>query len=71
MVRCLSFDTSLGISADVCTESGLLVFNILEGEFAQSGSHLEIIMDDMLFASYTSAKTRERTCKFNESKSGW
>ncbi|KAI4854620.1 tricalbin [Aureobasidium sp. EXF-8845] len=47
-------------------ESGLLIFNIIEGDLAAPGSHLEVIMDDMLFASYTSSKTRSKHHKFNE-----
>ncbi|KAH0334436.1 tricalbin, partial [Aureobasidium melanogenum] len=47
-------------------ESGLLVFKIIDGDLAVPGSHLEIIMDDMLFASYTSSKTRSKHYVFNE-----
>ncbi|THW55082.1 tricalbin [Aureobasidium pullulans] len=47
-------------------ESGLLVFKILDGELASPGCHLEVIMDDMLFASYTSSKTRSKNYQFNE-----
>lgn len=49
-------------------ESGLLVFTLVQGEFAQSGSHLEVIIDDNLFPSYTSAKTKSRNYTFNESE---
>ncbi|KAK4626893.1 hypothetical protein CLAFUW4_04047 [Fulvia fulva] len=47
-------------------ESGLIVFTIHESELAHSGSHLEVLMDDMKFAAYTSAKTRSKNHTFNE-----
>jgi len=47
-------------------DTGLLIFKIHEAELAHTGSHLEVVMDDMRFAAYTSAKTRNRVHKFNE-----
>ncbi|CAK4031807.1 related to membrane bound C2 domain (vp115) [Lecanosticta acicola] len=47
-------------------ESGLVVFTIHEGELAHPGNYLEVVMDDMKFAAYTSAKTRSRQHIFNE-----
>ncbi|KAL9115869.1 MAG: hypothetical protein Q9227_000237 [Pyrenula ochraceoflavens] len=47
-------------------ESGLIVFRIIEGNFAQSNVKLEVLMDDMLFPSYSSARTRSRNHKFGE-----
>ncbi|KAK4934289.1 hypothetical protein LTR28_010734 [Elasticomyces elasticus] len=46
--------------------SGLLVFNILEGDMAHTGCHLEVVMDDMLFPSYSTSKIRSRQTSFNE-----
>ncbi|KAF2748549.1 tricalbin [Sporormia fimetaria CBS 119925] len=47
-------------------ESGLIVFKLLEGEFADTGAYLDIIMDDMAFPSHTTAKIRSRKMNFNE-----
>lgn len=52
--------------ANLHIESGLLVFKLLDGELASPGSYLEVVMDDMLFASYSSSKTRSRNYTFNE-----
>jgi len=48
------------------TESGLLVFKIIDGDLAHPGCYLEVIMDDMMFPSYSSAKARSRQYTFNE-----
>ncbi|KAF2168519.1 hypothetical protein M409DRAFT_21268 [Zasmidium cellare ATCC 36951] len=47
-------------------ESGLVVFTVHEGDLAYTGSYLEVVMDDMRYASYTSAKIRSRQHSFNE-----
>ncbi|KAF1350242.1 C2 domain-containing protein [Delphinella strobiligena] len=47
-------------------ESGLFIFKLIDGEFSQPGYHLEVLIDDNLFPSYTSAKTRSKTYAFNE-----
>ena len=47
-------------------ESGLLVFQVLEGTFGEDDIWLEVLMDDHLFASYTSAKIKSRKHKFQE-----
>jgi Ca2+-dependent lipid-binding protein len=48
------------------TESGLIVFNIIEGSFSQSDVQLEVFLDDNAFASYTSGKIRSREFQFGE-----
>ena len=53
-------------AANILPESGILVFKIIEGEFAHQGCYLEVVMDDHLFPAYTSAKTRSRHHVFNE-----
>ena len=50
------------------TESGLIIFKLIEGTLARSNVHLEVVMDDMLFPSYTSSKARSRQTQFGESK---
>jgi C2 domain len=42
------------------------VFEIIEGTFAHSDVQLEVLMDDMVFPSYTSSKARQRSHKFGE-----
>lgn len=47
-------------------ESGLLVFNILEGKFSRKNCHLEVVMDDHIFPSYSTGKTRQKEHVFGE-----
>ena len=42
---------------------------MIEGDFAQTGVHVEVLMDDMLYASYTSSKVRSKHTVFNQSES--
>lgn len=54
--------------ANIQIESGLIVFKLIEGEFADTGAYIDILMDDMAFSSYSSAKIKNRHMKFNEGK---
>ncbi|RMZ68452.1 membrane bound c2 domain [Pyrenophora seminiperda CCB06] len=47
-------------------ESGLLVFKLIEGEFARTGGYVDVIMDDMAHAAYSSAKIRSNKMTFND-----
>ncbi|KAF1831287.1 tricalbin [Decorospora gaudefroyi] len=47
-------------------ESGLLVFKLIDGDFARTGGHVDVIMDDMAYASYSSAKIRNNKMTFND-----
>ena len=47
-------------------ESGLLVFQLLEGTLAHSDVRVEVVMDDMLFPSFSSAKAKSRQVQFGE-----
>ncbi|KAF1981931.1 tricalbin [Aulographum hederae CBS 113979] len=47
-------------------DCGLIIFKLIDGDFPQTGCHLEVLMDDMLFPSYTSSKIRSRLTTFNE-----
>ncbi|KAI9891147.1 MAG: hypothetical protein M1814_002990 [Vezdaea aestivalis] len=47
-------------------ECGLIVFKLLEAELAHSNVFIEVLMDDMLFPSYTSSKIRSRSVKLEE-----
>jgi Ca2+-dependent lipid-binding protein len=54
---------------DQCfTESGILIFTLLDGDLARPNCYLEVVMDDMVFPSFTSNKVRSRHHEFNESK---
>lgn len=44
----------------------MIVFNIIEGHFAQTNIQLEVLMDDHAFPAYTSAKIRQRDFHFGE-----
>jgi Ca2+-dependent lipid-binding protein len=47
-------------------ESGLLVFKLIEGEFSDTGTYVDVLMDDMAYASYSSAKIKSKNMTFNE-----
>ncbi|KAL5118587.1 Tricalbin-2 [Pleosporales sp. CAS-2024a] len=47
-------------------ESGLLVFKLIDGEFSHTGAYVDLLMDDMAYASYSTAKIRSRNMTFNE-----
>ncbi|KAK5228196.1 Tricalbin-2 [Exophiala xenobiotica] len=47
-------------------ESGLIVFNIIEGHFSETNVQLEVVMDDHAFPAYTSAKIRQKDFHFGE-----
>lgn len=48
------------------TETGLLVYKLIDGKFTQTGCRVEVLMDDMLFPSYSSPKVRAREQTFND-----
>ena len=57
------------VSSNLLLESGLIIFNLIEGNLAHSNVFVEVVMDDMAFASYVSSKARSRQTQFSESKS--
>lgn len=52
----------------IFTESGLIIFKLIDGTLARTNVHLEVVMDDMLFPSYSSSKARSRQTQFGESR---
>lgn len=52
--------------ANTAAESGLIVFTIHEGDLAHSGVHLEVLMDDMKYPAWSSAKVKTKKQTFNE-----
>ena len=57
-----------GVANEIRVESGLLVFRLISGEFSRSNVTLQVLMDDMVFPSYTSTKARSKRVEFGESK---
>ncbi|KAK3697004.1 Tricalbin-2 [Vermiconidia calcicola] len=47
-------------------ESGLIVFKIIDGQLAHTGTHLEVLMDDMLYPAYSTNKVKTANYNFNE-----
>ena len=47
-------------------ESGLLIFNIVEGTFSEKDVLLEVLMDDHIFPSYTTGRARQKHHVFGE-----
>ena len=48
-------------------ETGLIVIHLIEGTLAHSDVRVEVLMDDMAFPSFSSAKTKTRQVQFDES----
>jgi len=47
-------------------ESGLIIFKILDTELTHSNVHVEVVMDDMAFPSYSSSLIRTKRAKLDE-----
>ncbi|MCJ1292500.1 hypothetical protein MMC34_004051 [Xylographa carneopallida] len=47
-------------------DTGLLIFKLIEGDFARSNLLLEVIMDDMAFPSYSFSKATSKHTEFEE-----
>ncbi|KAF2669361.1 tricalbin [Microthyrium microscopicum] len=47
-------------------ESGLLIFQLVDGNFQRTNCHLEVIIDDHVFPSHSSAKVKTKQFEFNE-----
>lgn len=46
--------------------SGLLIFKLIEGQFAKTDTHIDIVMDDMLYPAYSSSKIKSKNVKLEE-----
>lgn len=44
----------------------MLVFKLIDGEFAETGGYVDVLMDDMAYPSYSSAKIKSRHMTFGE-----
>ena len=47
-------------------ESGLIIFKLLDCEFTRTNVHLEVVMDDMAFPSYSSSAIRSKKTVLDE-----
>lgn len=47
-------------------ESGLLIFQLVKGTLASADVRVEVIMDDMVFPSFSSAKAKTKQVQFGE-----
>jgi Ca2+-dependent lipid-binding protein len=47
-------------------ESGLIIFKLLDTEITRTNVHVEVVMDDMAFPSYSSSLIRSRKSKLDE-----
>ncbi|KAK3328855.1 C2 domain-containing protein [Apodospora peruviana] len=47
-------------------ESGLVIFTLMEAELPKSNTRIEVFVDDMAFASYTSSPAKHKSYKFDE-----
>ncbi|KAF8419946.1 hypothetical protein EV426DRAFT_576746 [Tirmania nivea] len=46
--------------------SGLLIFKFIEGQIGKTDTHLDVLMDDMMFPTYSTAKIKSHNQKFDE-----
>lgn len=67
MVSQLAFLNGLALADNLPTESGLLIFKLIEGTLAHADVRVEVLMDDYVFPSYSSAKVKSRHSVFGES----
>ncbi|KFY82639.1 hypothetical protein V500_10413 [Pseudogymnoascus sp. VKM F-4518 (FW-2643)] len=47
-------------------DSGLVIFKLLEADLQETNVHVEVLVDDMLFPSYSSGEARTRQHTFDE-----
>jgi Ca2+-dependent lipid-binding protein len=47
-------------------DSGLIIFRLIDGQLAHKDCYLEVVMDDMLFPAFSSARIRSKNTKFDE-----
>ena len=47
-------------------QSGLIIFKLLDCELARSNVHVEVVIDDMAFPSYSSSTVQSRKASLNE-----
>lgn len=46
--------------------SGLLIFKFIEGQIGKTDTHLDVLMDDMMYPAYSTAKIKSQQQKFEE-----
>ena len=53
----------------ITIDSGLLIFKCIEGQIGKTDTHLDVLMDDMMYPAYSTAKIKSHSQKFEESES--
>ena len=53
----------------ITIDSGLLIFKFIEGQASKTDTHLDVLMDDMMYPAYSTAKIKSHNQKFEESES--
>lgn len=51
-------------------QSGFIVFDLIQGKLPQAGCYLQVLLDDYLYPSYTTSRTRSKHAKWNETGEG-
>lgn len=46
--------------------SGLLIFKCIEGQISKTDTHIDVLMDDMMYPAYSTAKIKSQNQKFDE-----
>lgn len=44
----------------------MLIYKIIDGQFAHKDCYLEVVMDDMAFSAYTSPRIRQKSTKLED-----
>lgn len=58
-----------GTISDNETDSGLMIFKIIDGQFMHKDCYVEVLMDDMLYPAYVTTRLKTKNVKIDESKS--
>lgn len=57
-----------GTISDKETDSGLMIFKIIDGQFMHKDCYVEVLMDDMLYPAYATTRLKSKNVKIDESK---
>jgi len=52
----------------ITLDSGLLIFKCIEGQIGKTDTHLDVLMDDMMYPAYSTAKIKNHNQKFEDSE---
>lgn len=60
--------TTRGTISDNKTDSGLMIFKIIDGQLMHKDCYVEVLMDDMLYPAYATTRLKTKNVKIDESK---